>query len=197
MNLPNSNLPIALFQQPVFPSIKKRSVNDIMNNVPFFSKPGQVYDEYQLHKPKSRKGYAYQALRGVQQVSPFAELFFSKENVDELQRQIRYQVYLQSGKRIPFQNEDDVVVAMRGIYIQYSTNPTNPSDYPKAIMDLNKQVIDTVLPGMVTTINQYVTYLSDAFQPRQIIDNPVNTSTKGTIIARDGMDVLLGSDYSY
>lgn len=105
-------------------------------------------------------------------------LFFSQQNVDILQQGIRYSVYKKTNRTIDNQNERELRVIMRSIYLQYSRNlPTNILEQVK---ELNSRVLDGVIPKIVIEMNQYSTYLRDASSLPIPIDRGESTSSAGT-----------------
>ena len=111
--------------------------------------------------------------------TPLSNSFFSRENIDYIQKHIIYGVYLASaGKyKIGKQSETELQIIMRSIYLQNSKNvPCNITDQVKA---LNKPVIQYCIKNIMTQVQQYVGYVDDVSNPRRIIEMPQNTSTAG------------------
>ena len=81
------------------------------------------YPLYQNNKRNTE--YKDEALKGIQSSSPLSQLFFCKENIDNIQNMIRYNVWLISEKKhiIERQSDVDLHVVMRSFYLQYSQNP--------------------------------------------------------------------------
>lgn len=105
-------------------------------------------------------------------------LFFSQQNVDILQQGIRYSVYKKTNRTIDNQDERELRVIMRSIYLQYSRNlPTNVLEQVK---ELNSRVLDGVIPKIVIEMNQYSTYLRDASSLPVPLDRGESTSSAGT-----------------
>lgn len=105
-------------------------------------------------------------------------LFFSDFNVEALQHGIRYTVYTKTQKTIDQQSERELRVIMRSIYLQYGKNL--PSNIVNQVRDLNKRVLDYVVPKIIVELNQYKTYLQDASALPIPMDRGTNTSTTGT-----------------
>ena len=70
------------------------------------------------------KNYKEEALRGIQTESTLSQVFFSKQNIDLIQNQIRYNVWIKSNKMhiIGRQSDTELEIVMRSIYLQYSKN---------------------------------------------------------------------------
>tara|TARA_B100000405_G_scaffold247306_1_gene180732 strand:- start:1038 stop:1427 length:390 start_codon:yes stop_codon:yes gene_type:complete len=111
-------------------------------------------------------------------------IFFSKENVAALQQGIRYTVFRESQQIIGNQNETELMVIMRSIYLQYAKNL--PDNILSQIRDLNGRVLDYVVPKITIELNQYKTYIRDASGLPVPMDRGQNTSVTGTKFLRQG-----------
>ena len=111
-------------------------------------------------------------------------VYFSKENIAALQQGIRYLVYRRSDKVIADQNETELMVVMRSIYLQYSKNL--PDNVLKQVKELNARVLDYVVPQITVELNQYQTYIRDASGLPVPMDRGENTSVSGTKFLRQG-----------
>ena len=111
-------------------------------------------------------------------------IFFSKENVAALQQGIRYTVFRESQQIIGNQNETELMVIMRSIYLQYAKNL--PDNILSQIRDLNGRVLDYVVPKITIELNQYKTYIRDASGLPVPMDRGQNTSVTGTKFSRQG-----------
>jgi len=110
--------------------------------------------------------------------NPLNDLYFSKLNIDAVQEAVRYTIFKETGKVIEKQNERELVVIMRSIYLQYSRNL--PTNLVKQVKDLNKRVLDEIIPKIVIELKQYQTYLRDASGLPVPMERGENTSTTGT-----------------
>lgn len=131
-------------------------------------------------------------LKGIQELGPFSKLFFSRSNIDEIHRRIRYEVYIKTKTIISKQDEMELITIMRGNYLQYSMNPSNEIDFKKEIERLNTIVINNLLKGVVSNIQQYKGYLENISKNPTPLATPIFTSTTGTKTNRSVMDVLVG-----
>ena len=129
------------------------------------------------------------ALKGIE-CNTLTSLFFSYQNRQEIQNRIRYGIYRQSRRRyfIDEQNDMELAILMRSIYLQHGKNLN--CQFKKQITELNDIVVKAVLPGLMSNIKQYITYLRDKSQSLQPIDRPKNTNTTGTKSLRT--DRMLG-----
>lgn len=193
----NTNLHPSFFEFKNVPNQGKRTIESVERGDPMWSKQGQVFKQHKLHDEVSRKNYASKVLNGIQEVSPFSLLFFSQENIRELQKLIRYNVYENTERKhiIGNQSETELVIVMRTVYLQYSKVPSNKNQYKQAIERLNSIVVTTVLPDLISNIEQYFGYLKDndgsVAMPMRRAEN---TSVKGQNTLRSVSDVLVGDD---
>jgi len=126
------------------------------------------------------KHFDYECLTGIQEASVLSRLFFSKKNMNIIQNAIRKSIYDRSNGEylIDRQNDTDIEVIMRSIYLQHSPNLNH--SITKQIAFLNQLVIDWSVPNILSEITQYNGYLQDIqFQPMPI-DRSINLSSKGT-----------------
>ena len=105
-------------------------------------------------------------------------LFFSDLNIKALQEGIRYSIFVKTQKTIDNQSERELRVIMRSIYLQYGRNMVN--NILSQVKELNKKVLDYVIPKIIVEINQYQTYLQDASALPIPMNRGQNTSTTGT-----------------
>lgn len=118
----------------------------------------------------------------IQELSNFSKIYFSKENVTWLQKNIRYTVYITSNKKYVIHNQDEtnLLIVMKAIYLQNSKNPSNPAMYKEELLRLNNLVIGEVTPDIITQLQQYNGYIKDISNNPMPIPLPRNTSVVGT-----------------
>lgn len=134
-------------------------------------------------------------------------LFFSQENVDNIQKLIRMVVYKHTKETIDYQSNSELLVVMRSIFLAYSRHPklideSMPESEKKRLLNvytnevdrLNQLVIDTCVPLIVSQLQQYLVYLHDASSPLRVMEKPLSTSVKGTKNYRSQTQVLLGGE---
>jgi hypothetical protein len=105
-------------------------------------------------------------------------VYFSRNNIDAIQHGIRYSIFNKSSKVIDNQSETELRIIMRSIYLQYSKNL--PNNIIEQIKDLNKRVLEFVVPRVLIEMNQYETYLKDASTLPVPLSRGENTSSTGT-----------------
>lgn len=120
------------------------------------------------------------SLTGIQVETAISKAFFSPQNVDMIQRKIIAEVFRRTNGQylIEKQDEKDVNVVMRSMYIQHARHV--PNDIPGQIRELNNLVVDDVVPGIISEANAYYGYLERAFVQRKIMDRPEYVSISGT-----------------
>jgi len=127
-----------------------------------------------------KNNFKNEALKGIQTDSPLSFLFFSKLNMERLQELIRYQVWIQSGKKhvIDKQSTTELEIIMRGVYLQYSLNQN--CNFKKQIDYLNKLVLDYCVPNILSEVEQYLGYLDNIQKLPNPLPLPQNLSSAGT-----------------
>lgn len=134
-------------------------------------------------------------------------LFFSSENVNNIQKLIRMLVYKETQKVVDNQSDTELLVIMRSIFLSYSEHPKLIDEtmsqkekddlirlYTAEVHRLNQLVIDTCVPNIVSQLQQYLIYLYDSSNPLKIMDKPISTSVSGTKNYRSQTQVLLGGE---
>lgn len=161
---------------------------------PKWSKSNQQYNEFSLFtndRISSRsKNYAYAMLKGVMQVTTFSLLYFSFQNIDEIQKLIRYNVFKISNFEIGNQSEAELIIIMRETFIEYGREPQNRQDYTMAIAKLNELVIERALRIVLSAVTQYHKYLYDSTNQPEPISHGTYDSTAGNKSLRETSDIM-------
>jgi hypothetical protein len=134
-------------------------------------------------------------------------LFFSQENVDNIQKLLRMLVYKEMGKIIDNQSPTDLLIVMRSMFLSYSNHPEliEPEmteekknkllvQYQNEVARLNELVVNYTVPQICSQLQQYLQYLEDASSPVRPMDKPVSTNVAGTKTYRSITSVLTGSN---
>lgn len=119
-------------------------------------------------------------VKGVYQPTPLGELFFSQENINRIQKMIKYQVFVRTNGKYKLevdQNESDVLVVMRDIYITCGKNM--PYQLVRQVKELNHKTIEKIIPDMITMIKQDDEYIKQLDKPINPIPLPVCVNSKG------------------
>ena len=87
---------------------------------------------------ETMNNFQVESLYGIQETNQLNHLFFSKANMDLIQNQIRYTVYIKSDKKFIIDRQSDIElqIIMRSIYLQHS--PNLPNKIKEQIQYLNK-----------------------------------------------------------
>jgi hypothetical protein len=136
----------------------------------------------------------------------FSSVFFSKDNVENLQNLIRFAVFKQTNEIIDKQSENELLIIMRSIFLTYPNFPPEfkkgmsleqinyiKSEYQKEVNRLNEIIVNETVPDIVSQIKQYKDYLRDSSRV-SYIETPSDTSIKGQRQYRSITEVLTGYD---
>lgn len=129
---------------------------DLMSSMPLLEIP-----QYQ-QKNIDNTAYAAEAVAGVFERTPVSDLFFSVENINALQEGIRYRVWVETNEQyvIGRQNDTELKIIMRALYMQYGQNKAGV-DCLSQVRDINKRVLEYAVPEVITNLKQYETYRRD------------------------------------
>lgn len=119
-------------------------------------------------------------LKGLYQPTPLGELFFSQENINRIQKMIKYAVFVRTNGKYKLeveQNESHVLVVMRDIYITCAKN--QPYKVIHQVKELNHRVIEKIIPDMISMIRQDDEYIKQLDKPINPIPLPVCVNSKG------------------
>ena len=120
-------------------------------------------------------------LRGNWEETPVSKSFFSPENVQGIQTQIKQTVFQKSGDRrwvIDDQDVDELQIVMRSMYLQYAKNATH--NIPGQIQELNNLVVEYCAPKIMTEIEAHFYFLRDISQNYTPMSRSQNLSSAGT-----------------
>ena len=121
-------------------------------------------------------------LKSVYTPTPLGELFFSPDNIKRVQNKIKKNIFIETKGKYKLQvdqNDSDLLVVMRAVYIQDSYN--SPYRVVHQVKELNQKVINRILPDMITNIKQNEEYLNVIDKPMDPIPLPVNVSRAGRL----------------
>jgi hypothetical protein len=136
----------------------------------------------------------------------FSSVFFSSQNVENLQKLIRFAVYKETNEIIDNQSENELLIIMRSIFLTYPNFPPEfkrgmslerlnhiKSEYQKEVNRLNEIIVNETVPDIVSQIKQYKDYLRDSSRV-SYIETPKDTSIKGQRQYKSITEVLTGFD---
>ena len=121
-------------------------------------------------------------LKGLYQPTPLGELFLSQENINRIQKMIKYEIFVRTNGKYKLeveQNESDLLVVMRDIYITCAKN--QPYKVIHQVKELNHRTIEKILPDMISMIKQDDEYIKQLDKPIDPIPLPVCVNSKGRL----------------
>lgn len=112
--------------------------------------------------------------------TPLNAVFFSQQNIENLQKAIHDQVYTMSGNkyRIDRQNDDDLKIIMRSYYLMFGQN--NPLRVVQELEGLNARVVGYASAKIYSEVDFHMFYLKDLEEFAPAIANPMNVGVYGT-----------------
>lgn len=116
----------------------------------------------------------------IHKPTPLNEVFFSEDNIEKLQLEIKNQVLLMSGNKyvIDRQNDDDLKIIMRSYYLSFAKN--NPLTVAEELEDLNRRVIGFCAGRVYSEVDFHMFYRKDLEEFAPPIANPMNSSVYGS-----------------
>ena len=111
-----------------------------------------------------------------------SDVFFSKRNILEINNLIRYTVLKKTKNKfkISAQSESKLLIVMTNLFKEHSKNL--PFKIEQQIKELNYIVVKSVVPGIITNLEQYIGYLRDSNNPIKPIPRPINVNKLGNTL---------------
>jgi hypothetical protein len=134
-------------------------------------------EEYTTHNTTN---LANTVLRGIVEDNEISRLFFSQENINRIQKKIKVAVYERSQGKFKLeedQDESDLVIVMRAVYLENCKNLLNHT--VRQVKLLNDSTVKYLLPDLLTNIKQYYGYIKDISQPLTPLMRPMGTTNAG------------------
>jgi len=121
-----------------------------------------------------------EAVKGILTGNRLQEVFFSRENIDILQRLLIYHVRVQSkgAYNIKRQSDSNLEIIMRSVYLQYGKNQNDK--IIQQVKELNNMVLEYAVPNILSNISQFLHFKSDVSRLPIPIDRPTYVSPSGT-----------------
>lgn len=144
----------------------------------------QAFKLFSTHHedPKLAYGSTFQqqAVIRVHTATPLNQAFFSDANIQHLQDEIRYRVWVKSDKKhvIDPQRPDDLKTIMRAYYLQYQINVE--ANAAQELHDLNERVLRYCVDDVLGSINMYLYNRNQILNYPDQIDRPINANIYGT-----------------
>ena len=108
-----------------------------------------------------------------------SEVFFSRKNINNIQKNIIKKVLEGSNNKykIGNQSEKELQIIMRSIYLQNALN--NDTDIQLQIKNLNNLVYDYCVSNILVNATQYVGYLKKIYTVPESMPGPINENIAG------------------
>ena len=109
-------------------------------------------------------------------------VFFSKENIDLINKQLILSVFKNSNKTIKIESQDEnsLIIVMRYVFLEYARHL--PYNITEQIRELNCKVVGEILGNVITNTTQKINYLEEIQNPRKLIPLPVNVNKNKNIL---------------
>ena len=140
-------------------------------------KPPQLFEN--TNGEKIEQNFEKTMMTGIYEPTILNKLYFSKENLNIIQDQLRHNVYLKSDNKyiIDRQSDVDLQIIMRSMFLQHS--PNLKDNITKQIQYLNQLVINWATPKIISEVEQYNGYVNEVEYMPIPIELPKNLSSKG------------------
>lgn len=141
--------------------------------------PALEIPDYQKKKVDNST-FTNEALTGQVLQNNLSQVYFSSQNIDALQEGIRYRIWMETDKQyvIGRQSDIELKIVMRSIYYQYAKHDNRP--VVAQVRELNKLVLDWVVPEVLSNLKQYIVYKRDASTLPIPMDHAQLSTMKGT-----------------
>lgn len=146
---------------------------------------------FELYKNSNEPHYIGNGASNILETNNLTNVYFNKKNIDKLQEMIRRTVYnicekdndpiLRGYKPIIIsrQNDTEVQIVMRSIYLQYGRNLNTGIE--SQVNKLNRYVVNETVPNIITALKQKIKYLDDIQKLPVPLDRPeYNISKQNT-----------------
>tara|TARA_B100000575_G_C23066362_1_gene614004 strand:- start:742 stop:1242 length:501 start_codon:yes stop_codon:yes gene_type:complete len=141
----------------------------------FNSKPFQLFETLNVNNEDKFKN-----LNGTLMETKLSKLYFSQENLDYVQSQIISRIYEKTNNKhvIGRQSDDELLIVMRSIYLQYGKNADN--NIQSQINNLNEHVLNYCVDNVYTNLLAHFEYIKDITEDQPVLDRPQTTNVKGS-----------------
>lgn len=155
-------------------------------------KDWKLFEESETSEPVNMGQIRDEGIRYMITPTALSNMYFSQYNIKQIQNMLRYQVWAKTKHVIDPQDETNLLIIMRSIFLQYCRmQDTNNKKILQAEVDrLNLFVLQDAIPEVLVQIEQYFGYLRDASRVPVPLDRGVSSSSAGTREMRSFMDVM-------
>ncbi len=165
-----------------YPTFKIKS-NPFKSNIDKFNSNNLNFYQEPLITNTNNEINRYNILQGEIESTPLFELFFSSENIERIQKEIKKIVYMKTRGKFLLtvdQNESDLIIVMKAIYFEHAE--FLPSKLTQQVLNLNAHLFDFIIPDIITAIRQEFDYLAEINKPVNPIQLPENKNTGKQIL---------------
>jgi hypothetical protein len=109
--------------------------------------------------------------------TPLIRAFFSRSNLDAVQRALISEVHRLTGFKIARQSDDSVLVVMRAIFADHANHQAR--NVEAEVTRLDRGTVAAVTDNVISNMTAHLAYLRDASRMRTPMERGAATSTKG------------------
>lgn len=112
--------------------------------------------------------------------SELALIYFSKENMDRIQKLVRREIYRRTDgkfKILKDSEELDMQTVMDIVFDEHALHL--PDQLVRQVKKLNKQTVEMIVPNAITVIDQTSKYLKQLDEPIKPMNRPLNVNNGG------------------
>lgn len=148
--------------------------------------PFQLFEENQSIKKKA----SCDSTKNIISDSLLSKLFFSENNIDLIQLELKKKVYEKTEKKylIDRQSDTELLIVMRSIFLQNSKNLDY--DLKNQIIHLNNLVLNYCVDNVISGILAHVGYIKDIEKPYTLMEHPQNVNSAGTKTLRSTTSLI-------
>ena len=135
---------------------------------------------YKLHTKSKNYNMETIAVEGIVEQTKLSSNYFSKCNVDLLQKIIANDVEKKIGEKIGKQSENDLIIIMRSYFLQEADNTlVDDNKVKNEIRRLDLIVKDECVRRIITMLKQHKAYIEDINTIAMPIERSQSTNIKG------------------
>jgi len=150
--------------------------------------PAGYSDDRMIAENRPPEDLIYSTLKDLEK-NELSRTFFSRKNVDYLQKKMREIVYKATGHIIGRQSDEELLIIMRSIYLSDSMNL--PYRLNEQIARLNYAVLSyATVDEIIPRVKGYLTYLNDNVRTNVDLPRPRYLSMKGSRVNRGFSDLI-------
>ena len=121
------------------------------------------------------------AIKGNYETTELSTIYFSKNNIDSIQKSIRYYVHQKTNTVIDAQSENEIYIIMRSMLFQHGDQSIRGKDQILyEIQKLNKLTIQFSVDTIASEVKMYEKYIHDLQNLQVPIDNPEYNNKRQT-----------------